>query len=230
MTCSGYNRHMRTHRVLHIVIICLCFSSVTIVSASTATEVEQFSEIFQEGIASWYTSEVDGALTANGEVFDPELLNAAHKDLRFGTIVRVKNLTNDMTVDVRINDRGPYVEGRIIDLTPAAARQIDMYEKGIVPVTLTILYYPDIPESRYDRPGDTGWYRLQVGSYRDYDKALSAFLKLYDHAFSVMTELLENGLIRISVRWIEASNLVQTMQKLESLGFSEILKRSETAP
>ncbi|MFA7018822.1 MAG: septal ring lytic transglycosylase RlpA family protein, partial [Sphaerochaetaceae bacterium] len=126
----------------------------------------------EQGIASWYASE-PGTLTANGEGFDPEAMTAAHKTLKFGTIVRVHNLEDNQTVDVRINDRGPFIENRIIDLTPSAAKALQMYEKGIIEVELEILAVPDIPESKYDRPGDTGWYRIQIGSFSNIQTAYS---------------------------------------------------------
>ncbi|NCC14167.1 MAG: septal ring lytic transglycosylase RlpA family protein, partial [Spirochaetia bacterium] len=121
--------------------------------------------VIEKGIASWYTTDKSESLTANGETFDPNSLSAAHKSLKFGTIVRVTNTVNGKSVDVRINDRGPYVDGRIIDLTPASAKQIDMLASGIAPVDLTLIFEPEIPESKYNRAGDTGWYQIQVGAY-----------------------------------------------------------------
>ncbi|HEY7119303.1 MAG TPA: septal ring lytic transglycosylase RlpA family protein [Tepidisphaeraceae bacterium] len=90
-------------------------------------------------LASYYAEKYQGRLTANGERFDVARLTAAHRTLPFGTRVRVTNLKNGRTVVVRINDRGPYIAGRIIDLTPAAARQLDMIQAGVVPVKLEIL-------------------------------------------------------------------------------------------
>jgi len=77
--------------------------------------------------------------TASGERFNPEALTAAHKSLPLGTMVRVVNLRNNKSTIVRINDRGPYVRGRIIDLSRAAARQIDMVHAGVVPVRVEVL-------------------------------------------------------------------------------------------
>lgn len=85
----------------------------------------------QEGMASWYGTFHQGQITANGETFDMESLTAAHRTLRFGTIVRVTNLSNGKTIKVRINDRGPYVGTRIIDLSALTARQLGMSEKGV---------------------------------------------------------------------------------------------------
>ncbi|HIE29617.1 TPA: septal ring lytic transglycosylase RlpA family protein [Candidatus Poribacteria bacterium] len=93
----------------------------------------------QYGIASWYGPPFHGRLTANGEIYDMSKLTAAHKELPFNTRVRVTNLDNGKSVVVRINDRGPFVKGRIIDLSKEAARMIDMVNAGISVVELSIL-------------------------------------------------------------------------------------------
>jgi rare lipoprotein A len=96
----------------------------------------------ETGIASWYGREHAGRLTANGEKFNPRRMTAAHRTLPFNTIVRVTNLKNHRQVVVRINDRGPYVKGRIIDLSRRAARKLDMLEHGIVPARVEVMEYP----------------------------------------------------------------------------------------
>jgi rare lipoprotein A len=93
----------------------------------------------ETGLASWYGNEYNGRPTACGEIFNENDMTAAHKELPFGTVVRVMNLNNGLTVTVRINDRGPFIDGRIIDLTKAAAREIEMIQQGVVPVRLEIL-------------------------------------------------------------------------------------------
>jgi len=90
----------------------------------------------QTGIASFYADKFNGRQTASGEIFDENKLTAAHKTLPFGTIVKVTNLTNNQSVIVRINDRGPFVAGRIIDLSKSAARKIDLINAGVVKVTI----------------------------------------------------------------------------------------------
>ncbi|WP_026098575.1 septal ring lytic transglycosylase RlpA family protein [Kamptonema formosum] len=91
------------------------------------------------GLASWYGPGFDGNLSANGEIFDQNALTAAHTELPFGTRVRVTNLDNGRSVIVRINDRGPYVGGRIIDLSAAAAEVLGMLDTGVARVSLEIL-------------------------------------------------------------------------------------------
>ncbi len=88
----------------------------------------------QRGIASWYGIEYAGKPTASGEPFNPEDMTAAHRTLPFGTVVKVTNTHNGKHVIVRINDRGPFVRGRIIDLSRRAAEELDMILTGTAPV------------------------------------------------------------------------------------------------
>jgi len=92
-----------------------------------------------EGTASWYGQEFAGRTTANGEIFDPMQLTAAHRTLPFGTICDVTNPKTGKTVRVRINDRGPYISGRMIDLSYAAAKQIGLVEPGSGQVDVTVV-------------------------------------------------------------------------------------------
>lgn len=96
----------------------------------------------QTGMASWYGPGFAGRRTANGEVFDPSQLTAAHRELPFNTLVRVTNETNGRNVVVRINDRGPFKGGRIIDLSRAGAEAIGMVGAGVARVTLEVLTLP----------------------------------------------------------------------------------------
>jgi rare lipoprotein A len=93
----------------------------------------------QSGTASWYGQWHHGRRTANGEVFDQGAMTAAHPTLPLGTRVRVTNLRNGRTITVRINDRGPYVRGRVIDLSKAAATALGFKEKGLAPVAIELL-------------------------------------------------------------------------------------------
>src|SRR5205809_354064 len=93
----------------------------------------------ESGVASWYGHPYHGRRAANGEIYDMEKMTAAHRTLPFGTWVRVRNLENRKTVDVRITDRGPFVGQRILDLSHAAAKSIDMIGSGVVKVKLTVI-------------------------------------------------------------------------------------------
>jgi rare lipoprotein A len=112
------------------------------------------------GIASWYGYPYHGRRSANGETFDMEKLTAAHRTLPFGSWVEVQNLSNGKKVQVRITDRGPFVEGRIVDLSHAAARQIDMLRAGIVKVRLEVIEPPRTPSA-------PSLYTVQVGAFAD---------------------------------------------------------------
>ena len=113
----------------------------------------------EEGVASWYGHPYHGRPAANGEIYDMEKLTAAHRTLPFDTRLRVVNLVNSKTVEVRITDRGPFVEGRVIDLSHAAARAIDMIGPGIARVRIEVIRTPE-----YVSPAV---FAVQVGAFRD---------------------------------------------------------------
>lgn len=117
-----------------------------------------------DGVASYYAEPYHGRRTASGEIFDTyKGLTAAHRTLPFDTVVRVTNKTNGREVEVRINDRGPFVDGRVIDLSLRAAREIDMVRAGVAPVKLKIIKPGEVaraPESQ-----STPLYAVQVGAF-----------------------------------------------------------------
>lgn len=117
----------------------MTLSIMLISNPSRAYHSSQDSDIFQSGIASFYANKFNGRLTANGEIFSNSKMTAAHKTLEFGTIVRVTNRRNGRQVTVRINDRGPWIKGRVIDLSRAAAREIGMIKRGTARVDIEIL-------------------------------------------------------------------------------------------
>jgi rare lipoprotein A len=113
----------------------------------------------EEGNASWYGVPFNGRRASNGEIYDMYKLTAAHRTLPFETMVRVTNLNNGKSTTVRITDRGPFVDNRIIDLSLAAAREIESVGPGVVPVRVEVLT-PGI-----DPTG--GFFTVQVGAFRD---------------------------------------------------------------
>jgi rare lipoprotein A len=102
-------------------------------------EEEDIERFYQRGNASWYGREFHGRITASGERFNMNEMTAAHRTLPFGTVLLVKNLENKKTVRVKVNDRGPYKDGRIIDLSFAAAKRIDMLKSGEAMVGIKVL-------------------------------------------------------------------------------------------
>ncbi len=121
-------RRSRLGLIAVIVAIAACHHATTTQRTTTGN--------VQRGIASWYG---EAQMTASGERFDPRGMTAAHRTLPLGTRVRVTNTRNGRSVIVRINDRGPYGKGRIIDLSEAAAKQLDMIDAGVAPVTLEVV-------------------------------------------------------------------------------------------
>ncbi|MBS9523934.1 septal ring lytic transglycosylase RlpA family protein [Litoribacter ruber] len=111
----------------------LLISSCAPRATSTASKSRM---VTQSGKASYYANKFQGRKTANGEIYSHNKLTAAHRTLPFGTQVKVTNLKNGKTVTVRINDRGPFVKGRVIDLSRSAARKIDMIRDGVVNVEI----------------------------------------------------------------------------------------------
>lgn len=101
-----------------------------------------------QGVASWYGKAYHGRATASGEPFDMHDLTAAHRTHAFGTRVRVTNLANGRSVVVRVNDRGPYARGRVIDLSYAAARRLDMVEAGLADVRVDVVAPPGVASAR----------------------------------------------------------------------------------
>ena len=104
----------------------------------------------QTGQASWYGKAFAGKPTASGEIFNDELLTAAHRSLPLGTKVRVTNIANGKSVEVKVNDRGPYAGGRIIDLSRAAARALGMIEDGLIEVRLETISLPGESQTAKD--------------------------------------------------------------------------------
>ncbi len=95
-----------------------------------------YPDLLNSQTASYYAS---GEVTANGESFDPNGLTAAHRKLPFGTIVNVRNLSNNKEIMVRINDRGPYIDGRALDLSRGAAKELDMLDSGLAEVVISVV-------------------------------------------------------------------------------------------
>jgi rare lipoprotein A len=113
----------------------------------------------EEGIASWYGHPYHGRAAANGEIYDMEKMTAAHRTLPFNTWVRVYDLDNNRTTEVRIIDRGPFIGGRIIDLSHAAARNLEMIGPGVAHVRIEVISAPPNPIP--------GLFAVQVGAFHN---------------------------------------------------------------
>jgi rare lipoprotein A len=138
----------------------------------------------ERGVASWYGADFHGHLTASGECYNMHAMTAAHKTLPLGTLVRVTCLENKRSVVVRINDRGPFVDGRIIDLSYGAAKQLGLTDEGIAKVQVETVRLaqaelagggtrPELPPPSPPPSIIRGVFVVQVGSFRDPEQALA---------------------------------------------------------
>ena len=130
--------------IIAFILAVLCFPRFAAAQSYSAPAGEMFK---QEGIASWYGPEFDGRPTASGEIFNSTLLTAAHQTLPLGTILLVTNRHNNRQVAVKVNDRGPFVASRIIDVSKAAAEQLDMLVTGTAPVLIEAIQMGYVPPS-----------------------------------------------------------------------------------
>jgi rare lipoprotein A len=144
----------------------------------------------EKGIASWYGEPYHGRRTACGEIYDMYELTAAHKTLAFGSVVKVTRRDTGADVKVRVNDRGPFIEGRIIDLSFAAAKKIDLDRDGVAPVKIKVVGRASAPKRqpvRAEEPADCFW--VQVGAFSDPGNARRAETELErDGETAVMLE------------------------------------------
>lgn len=157
------NRTLRGLAAVALLVGAAACSRLPSPSASPSGEAEV-------GLASWYGPEFHGRSTSSGEVFDMNDMTAAHRSLPFGTYVMVTNLDNDRTAVVRINDRGPFVKGRVIDLSYAAARVLGVYGPGTARVRLEVLKGTAAPETAPER--EKSWY-VQVGAFSVQENAFN---------------------------------------------------------
>ena len=140
----------------------------------------------EDGLASWYGIEEAGRVTASGEIMDPERRTAAHRSLPFGSLVRVTDLETGRAVEVIVNDRGPHVDGRIIDLSFAAARELGLVDRGVTPVRLQVL--------GLEGPLAARRWRVQMGSFTDVQRAQELAVLLQAEGYSpVVISPFEDG-------------------------------------
>ena len=129
-------------------------------------------EFAEQGEASWYGNKFHGHLTSNGERYDMFAMSAAHKNLPLPSYVKVTNIENNKTVVVRVNDRGPFHEGRVIDLSYAAADKLDIIKSGTGKVKLELIHYTE-QQDAYKNDFLTGYFYVQYLVTSQPDKALS---------------------------------------------------------
>ncbi|HUX13177.1 MAG TPA: septal ring lytic transglycosylase RlpA family protein [Spirochaetia bacterium] len=189
--------------------LALLAAAIFVLSAAFAAATET------EGYASWYGPHFQGKLTASGEIFDTNRFTAAHKSLPFGSIVKVTNLENNRSVVVRINDRGPYVAGRIIDLTHAAAGALGMLGDGVAKVRLDVLHQQQ----------ENAMRTIQVAAFDLRINALKVQKQLYDLGLEPAIESSATGIYRVLLTGIPLADVSTMQQKLRQIGYPETLVR-----
>jgi len=181
LNLMGYLRSIRLALVAVSLLLAAC-------GGATPPPMTSVSENWSEqGIASWYGPGFDGKRTASGEVYDMEEMTAAHKRLPFGTRVQVHNLDNGLRTDVRINDRGPFVDDRIIDLSMAAARDIEMLGPGTARVRISVI----------EMSAMLSCSMVQVGAFSDPANAESVASSFRERGLLVVLRPGADGLTRV---------------------------------
>jgi rare lipoprotein A len=168
--------------------------------------------LIQTGLASWYGPNFHGKTTSSSEVYNMYDMTAAHRTLPFGTYVMVTNIDNGKSVKVKINDRGPFVEGRIIDLSYAAAQVLDAVGPGVILVKIEVLTDVSPPKSSQQ-------YAVQVGSFTNKENARSlqknlqkAFKEVYVSTFQTPTQTFYRVRIRATDR-DDAESITRRLHK-----------------
>ena len=175
----------------------------------------------ERGVASWYGEEFHGNPTASGEIYNMYDLTAAHRTLPLGTSVMVTNLENHRSVRVRINDRGPFLKGRIIDLSYAAAKAIDMAEQGTARVEVVAFGVSK------DHKGQAPVYAVQVGSFSKRENAerlLHEVRQFFEEAYLTILETTQGSYYRVRVGKFPTREMAyEVAQKLVSRGYSVLI-------
>lgn len=177
---------MRTGTLISLLMMPFIFSCSYTSKRGTEAIIYPAEGYTQTGIASWYGVEEHGKKAASGERFSMYGYTAAHKSLPLGTMARVTNLENGKDVIVRINDRGPFVGGRIIDLSYTAAKSIDMIAKGTARVKVEVISVPGRKNNYFDAV-----YTVQVASFNDRQNAFSLKDELSRNLDDVRVEPIE---------------------------------------
>lgn len=191
-------------------------------------------ELFKSNVeASYYADKFHGRKTSSGEIFDMNALTAAHKTLPFGTVVKVTNLENNKSVNVRINDRGPFVAGREIDISKAAATKLDMIKTGTARVSLTIVSSSTetsiakvsaaIQKAKTLDPNKT--WDIQLGAFSKRDNADALAQKLLKAGFENVVFQKTETVIRVVIRNVATDNVQRILEDLEAKGFSDYFVR-----
>ncbi len=206
---------MTTMKPLRLIVLI----SILLAGACAVNPRVRFADPIQTGLASWYGPGFHGRDTSSREIYNMFELTAAHRSLPFGTWVVVTNLNNGLSVRVKINDRGPFVKGRIIDLSYAAARVLGMVEPGVIPVRIEVL--PDISP-----PLHLPLYSIQVGSFAQERNAVELKRRLepaYRDVYITRFTTPHQVYFRVRIRADSRKHALALADRLARRGFSVLL-------
>ena len=209
------NKQGQTHQLLLIlVVLSLAYS----LSCATGRRAQEGQVGFTErGLASWYGPGFNGRATASGETYDMYDHTAAHKTLPLGTVVEVRNRDNGKRTTVRINDRGPFVRGRVIDLSYTAAKELDMLGPGTAPIELRVLQTAELAPQ-------PGGFWLQVAAFQEKSHANDLRRKLKSSQPKVQVQS-HGGWHRVLVGpFKNRKQAEQAERQLRQLGYRPVLK------
>jgi len=210
-------RLKKTVNLFLFIFAALSLLSCTVKYSKRTTPVTPPSDITyrEKGIASWYGKKFHGRLTANGEVYNMYGISAAHKTLPLGTVCKVTNIKNGESIVLRINDRGPFVKGRIIDLSYGAAKKLGFADEGLTEVIIEA----DIKKKALENS-----YSIQVGSFVERGNAEKLKNSLSQNHGNIYIEKYENGgeaYYRVKIgNYKSQSDAQKTLDTLNNSGIS----------
>lgn len=224
---------MKKDSFIKLVVLLISF----ILSATLFAEeylVGASSKVYKQSVtASYYADKFHGRLTANGETFNMYAMTAAHKTLPFGTLLEVTNLANGKKVIVRVNDRGPFIPGREIDLSKGAAVKLDMIKSGTTKVRLVIIDKNSststaTTEESIKQSTPNAVWRIQIASYTSETNAMQLVKKLRLAGFDPKFEKPKNSnVVRVVLCGINDSKLSAMEDKLNKNGIYDYLLKRE---
>jgi peptidoglycan lytic transglycosylase len=185
--------------------------------SETKIEKRESKEV-QYGVASWYGGEFHGRPTSSGEIYDMNQLTCAHNTLPLGTVVMVTNIENGRSLELKVNDRGPFVKERILDVSYAAAQMLGMWEKGTAPVKVEVVSLAIEPVQRFT---------LQVGSFADEtnaQKLAEQLQKSFENVYVTVVETLTQKYHRVRVGQFETREAALVIaEKLSQMGLKVLV-------
>jgi len=214
------------HFTLYLALVLLIFS------CAAPKRAGYYKEGYTErGMASWYGKDFHGRKTANGEIYDMYKLTAAHKTLPLGVYARVTNLENGKEIKVKVNDRGPFIRGRFLDLSYGAAKELGMVEAGVGRVELEIIgnvpYQTVKGKASAGRVSSTGLFTIQVGAFVERENAakLKSLLESrYKDVYIVSYETNLQKFYRVRVGAFEnEKDAIKTSNELESQNYTTFI-------